>query len=125
MAQIFKLKGEVLGVWDLDDLTLKEAFVIKATTGMDPAPILQGLQQGSPQAWQAVVWFLMQKQNPGLPLSAVDFRYGDIEIEDVQPQEVAAGDRPTPEVVDSASSGTTTSTSSPAGADFAPAMSTP
>lgn len=97
MAKIIKVKGETLGTWDIEDLTLKEAFVIKAGTGYDPVPLQQGLETGDPGAWQALVWHLMNKKDPGsVQVTAVDFRYGDLDVTE-EPADPPADEVPTSE----------------------------
>lgn len=78
------LGGKELGVWDLYSLTLKESFLIKAATGLDPQPLTEGLGRLDPAAWQAVVWFLRRKTEPDLTVAEVDFAWGDLDADEVE-----------------------------------------
>lgn len=73
------IAGQHYGVWNIDELTLKDCFAIKQATGLDPFPIDTGLGRLDPACWQAVVWFLRRKQEPNLRLDQIDFRLGDID----------------------------------------------
>lgn len=123
MARIrISVAGEELGVWDLDEMTLQDSFLLKAATGLDPAPIEAGLGDMSPESWRAVVWWLRHEKEPKLRPEDVTFRWKDIDIERLtaDPSTGAESDGAETSVPDETSG----STSSPAGSDSGPVTST-
>lgn len=53
-----KIAGEDIGVFYPGRLDLRAAFALKATTGMNPLPVFEGLAELDPGCLQGVVWFL-------------------------------------------------------------------
>lgn len=111
------IAGKHLGVWNIDELTLTEAFAIKQATGLDPFPIEQGLGKLDPGAWRAVVWHLRRKTEPNLKPADVEFKLGEIEAEIVREEPEVPSEAEAAKGETSATDATTSSTSSPAGSD--------
>lgn len=53
-----KISGEDMGLFLPGRLDLKAAFALKATSGLTPARLMQGVSELDPQSMQAMVWFL-------------------------------------------------------------------
>lgn len=113
-------------LFDEESWTLAEWFVLKNVTGLSRVPFLNGLLEEDPYALQGLVWFLRTRDGePRLRLEEVDFHpsrldWDEFKESDAIPPSVGA-EAPTT----SKSDETTTSTSSPAGSDSQPEMSTP
>lgn len=85
--------------WDFvdADLTVKDAFTIKAATGMNLRPFLEGLQQMDPLSLQGLIWFLRRPAEPQLRIEDVDFKIADLRLEQVEDAEdPTVGESPTP-----------------------------
>ena len=81
--------------WDPDEITVDEALLIKKHTGLSWGPFRIGLMQSDPEAVRALIWFLRQRETPGLELSWVKgFRMNDVTVEPDSP-EVEQTDPPT------------------------------
>ena len=116
--------------WVESEWTLKQWFVIKANTGLDRLPFIEGVMQENPACLQALVWMMRRDAEPDLPLGSVDFSPSRLNVTPIK-----VPDASTPPVAEdgggaepptaSANDGTTTSTSSPAGAASPLAMSIP
>jgi hypothetical protein len=80
---VIKLAGES---WPFDDeeLTLKDAFRIKAVSGLSLKGFLTGVQDMDPLALQALIHFLRTKAGESVRLEDIDFRIADLGIEQVQ-----------------------------------------
>lgn len=110
------IAGQHYGVWNLDELTLKEAFALKQASGLNPMELDLGLGRLDPACWQAIVWHLRRKTEPGLRLDQIDFKYGDIDADLIreEPEVPSEAEAPTGT---SADAETSSSTSSAAGSD--------
>lgn len=53
-----KIAGEDMGLFLPGRLDLKAAFALKATCGLTPMRLMQGVSELDPEALQAVAWFL-------------------------------------------------------------------
>jgi len=71
--------------WPFDDeeLTLKDAFKIKASSGLSLKGFLTGVQEMDPLALQALIHFLRTKAGESVRLEDIDFRIADLGIEQV------------------------------------------
>lgn len=70
--------------WDFDEanITLKEAFAIKAASGGLPMrQFIQGLYDADPLCLQVLVWFIRRGEEPTLRPDDVDFRLADLDID--------------------------------------------
>lgn len=109
------IAGQHYGVWNLDELTLKEAFALKQASGLNPMELDLGLGRLDPACWQAIVWHLRRKTEPRLRLDQIDFKYGDIDAELVREEPEVPSEAEAAKGETSASAGTTSSTSSRSG----------
>jgi hypothetical protein len=71
--------------WPFDDeeLTLKDAFKIKAASGLSLKGFLSGVQDMEPLALQSLIHFLRTRAGASIRLEDVDFRISDLGIEQV------------------------------------------
>lgn len=83
------LEDEDLGIFDERKISLSDGFLIQGQTGghgagLTPQKMLQGIVDGDPRSFQALVWFLKYKQNPSAAphITTIDFNYADLRIED-------------------------------------------
>lgn len=85
--------------WEIDEaeLDLRDAFAVKAASGLTMPAMLAGSGEMDPLALQALVWFCRTKYDgeAGLLLSTVDFRLMDLELSQDTPEEDDEPD-PTP-----------------------------
>lgn len=79
------LKGEDLGTFDDEGMTLQEAFAIKASSGLSLQPFFAGLRDMDPLALQTLIWFLRHKKGEQSNAQEIDFRLGDLDMEPVVP----------------------------------------
>jgi hypothetical protein len=97
------LKGADLGEWDEEQLTLRDAFAIKAASGLSLKPFFQGLRDMDPLAMQVLVWFMRFKKSDSVPMPEIDFVITDLDMVEVDPPTepaaaatLSAGDVTTP-----------------------------
>ena len=83
MAPKVFVLGDERYVFDGEKMLLSEAFAIKAASGMDLVPFQQGLATGDPASYQALIWYLRQKNGRPEDIHHVDFVMGDLKVEDV------------------------------------------
>jgi hypothetical protein len=71
--------------WPFDDeeLTLKDAFKIKAASGLSLKGFLTGVQEMEPLALQSLIYFLRTRAGASMRLEDIDFRIADLGIEQV------------------------------------------
>lgn len=93
------LAGEDLGVWDINALSLKDSFLLKAATGLDPLPIYEGMGSMNAESWRAIIWWLKRKTDPKVMPDDIDFTWGQVEMAEV------VGEDP-PAVAETAGDGT-------------------
>lgn len=79
-----KLGDEDLGDFIPGKLDLKQAFSIKATTGLTPRALLEGISELDPAAMQALVWFLRFRAGNPVDLASINFAYDDLAVEPVE-----------------------------------------
>jgi hypothetical protein len=98
-------------LFDEEQYTLADYFVLKAATGLGRAAFLTGVLDEDPAALQALIWFLRRKDEPDLALEAVNFRpaaldFAAVEEPDVDPPAVpeAASVRATSETSETSTS---------------------
>jgi hypothetical protein len=113
------LRGE-RWLFDVNTWTLKDWFAIKAESGYDRIPFLNGLLSEDPHCLQTLVWYLQVKHTGQAPRRhTIDFAMNELQWEvAAQPDEVV--DVPPSESADakvpprtSANGATTSSSSSP------------
>ena len=76
-----------------EELEIRDAFAIKASTGMDLGPFLQGLATLDPASLQGLVWFCRRSAEPQLRLEDVNFKVFRLKLERAEPPpELAAAD---------------------------------
>jgi hypothetical protein len=98
------LKGDDLGTFNDERITLQDAFAIKAASGLNLKPFFTGLNEMDPLSVQTLVWFLKHKKGEQIPLAELDFVIADLDMTEVkedpsQPAETEAtsvGDVTTP-----------------------------
>lgn len=71
--------------WPFDDeeLTLKDAFKIKAASGLGLKSFLSGVQDMEPLAVQTLIYFVRTKAGESVRLEDIDFRIAALSIEQV------------------------------------------
>lgn len=79
-----KLGEQTLGEVDFEGLTLKDAFAIKATSGLTPMQLFSGMESADPDALQTLVWFVKMKNGEHCDRSTIDFRIRDLTTEEVK-----------------------------------------
>lgn len=84
-----KLGGETLGEVDFEGLTLKDAFAIKAASGLTPVEMFSGMEKADPDALQTLVWFVRMKNGDNVARGSIDFRIRDLDTEQVDEGDVA------------------------------------
>lgn len=96
-----KIADKVLGAVDFDEMTLRDAFAIKAASGLTPAQLFQGTEQMDPDALQTLVWFVRMKNGESVDRSTIDFRLRDLSTEAVEqdPNPAEGSPEPTPSEV--------------------------
>lgn len=67
-------------MFDEGDITLEDAFMIKAETGLALRPFLQGIADMDPDCLQGLVWFCRRKAGERVNRSSVKFRILDLEL---------------------------------------------
>ena len=75
-----------------EDLEIRDAFAIKAATGLDLGPFLMGLGDLSPTSLQGLVWFVRRPAEPQLRLEDVNFKVFQLKLEQVEPPAVPPAD---------------------------------
>ena len=92
--------GEDMGLFLPGRLDLKAAFALKATSGLTPARLLQGVGELDPEALQAVAWFLTTHRydentqrygatGVNCDASTLNFVYDDLQVESYDSDEAA------------------------------------
>lgn len=79
------LKGDELGTFDDEGMSLQDAFAIKAASGLSLKPFFAGLNDMDPLSLQTLVWFLKHKKGEQIPLPEVDFLFSELQMEQVVP----------------------------------------
>lgn len=81
MARKMKVRlGEDGWLFDEGDITLEDAFVIKAELGLALRPFLQGIADMDPDCLQGLVWFCRRKAGERVSRSSVKFRILDLDL---------------------------------------------
>jgi hypothetical protein len=89
------LAGEVLGVFDENELTLNDAFTLEANAGQTVNEMLAGLAPLRAQSLRALVWFMKWKRGDPEHISAIDFKLTDLSYEAVvEPDPTRASSEP-------------------------------
>lgn len=88
---------EVLEV-DLDHITLREAYVIKAATGLRPVEMILGVGLLDPDAWASIVWLGLHRVGVEVPIRDIDLELGEdrTRTEDEEPPKDPSPTSPTP-----------------------------
>lgn len=85
MAVKFKIsfKGEDLGVFDSDEVTMDQAIQLEDQAKMTLMEVINGTNRTSAKAMQAMVWFRYLQLGRPQPLHT-DFKFGDLVTELVE-----------------------------------------
>jgi hypothetical protein len=77
------------GKWEFNEreLDLKAAFAIKAATGLNLKPFMQGIADMDPLCLQGLVWFVQRTDKPAQRLEDVNFRIVDLTLEQIDDAE--------------------------------------
>lgn len=78
-----KFKGEDLGVFDSDEVTMNQALTLENETGMTIDDMVKSLSKSSANGVQAVVWFRFFCLGRPQPYRQ-DFKFSDFDIEPVE-----------------------------------------
>lgn len=73
-------------IFDRNDLSLTDLYAIKAASGLNANPFLQGVAEADPLALQTLVWFCRYKAGIQQDRLQVEFKMGDYSIEAVSPE---------------------------------------
>ena len=86
-----------MGSWVLDEneLTLSDAFAIKATGQLTVPQMLAGVINLDPLPLQTLVWFLRMKAGDTVPLASIDFKIADFELDQPDPDTAEGPSDPT------------------------------
>lgn len=95
--------GDEEYVFDERELTLSDAFAIKAASGLNLQPFMRGLNDGDPVALQTLVWFLRQKHDRPEDIRHIDFRLADLVITEL-PDPTEPADETSSETAETATS---------------------
>ena len=99
------LADEDLGIFDEAKFTLNDAFVVKASSGLDVMAFNAGIGSMNPLALQTFVWWLKYRKGENVDRASIDFKIADLRLEDEpDPTEASSG---TGDAVTSDSSPTT------------------
>lgn len=113
-----KIAGDDLGAFLPGRIDLKAAFAIKATSGLTPVEVTQGVATMDPDALQVMAWFLSthdydkvnrrySANGKNVDASTINFALDDIEteaIEDDAPKSPPAPPTSRPDETDTSSS---------------------
>jgi hypothetical protein len=88
-----KLDGQSW-MFDEDDITIQDAYMLKSVTGMGLRGFFEGLQDMDPQCLQALVWFLRRKAGEQVQMDEVNFKVTSLQMEQ-QPDPTNGNDEPT------------------------------
>lgn len=104
MAAGFRIKiaGEDMGLFLPGRIDLTAAFALKATSGLNPLKVIEGLSELDPVALQAVAWFLTthtfdettQRYKPtgvNCDASTLNFALDDLETEPIGGEDPKSG----------------------------------
>ena len=105
--------GDQSWTFDENEITLRDAFAIKATSGLSMKPFIAGIDEMDPLALQTLVWFCKFKAGDSTERALVDFKLADLALEDVPAGPPAVAD---PAATNSGTDETTTSEPSPTSA---------
>jgi hypothetical protein len=89
--------GEKSWVLDEKELDLRDAFAIKAASGLRIKELFDGIAEGDPSALQALVWFVRMKDGDHLPIADVNFRLADLDLEQGEDEPESSAPDPTTE----------------------------
>ena len=114
-----KIAGEDMGLFLPGRLDLKAAFALKATCGLTPVRLMQGVSELDPEALQAVAWFLTTHRydettqryvatGVNCDAATLNFVFDDFDVSTYDDDE-AAGEVPKAETSPSGESGTSSS----------------
>lgn len=78
------LAGEDLGEFNPGKVDLKQAFAIKAASGLTPRGLLEGIGDLDPAAMQALVWFMRMRKGEQVDIGSINFAYDDLAVEPVE-----------------------------------------
>lgn len=77
------LKGEDLGVFDPDAVTMEQAMQLEDQTGYTVGDLMPALGKLSARAMQALVWFQRIRIGQANPPRHENFTFGDLKAEEV------------------------------------------
>ncbi len=80
MRTLVKL-GDESWTFDEDEITIQDAYMLKAETGLALRPFFEGLADMDPQCLQALVWFLRRKAGEPVRIADVNFRVTALKME--------------------------------------------
>jgi hypothetical protein len=85
--------------WEFNEreLDIKGAFAIKAATGLNLKPFMQGIADMDPACLQGLVWFVQRADKPNQRPEDINFKIVDLKLEQVEDAEPVPVD-PTPAV---------------------------
>lgn len=75
------LGAEDLGVFDENKFTLNDAFIIKASSGLDVKAFNSGIGSMNPLALQTFVWWLKYRKGENVDRVGIDFAIADLRME--------------------------------------------
>ena len=78
-----KFKGEDLGVFDSDEVTMNQALTLENETGMTIDDMVKSLSKSSANGIQAVVWFRYLCLGRPQPYRQ-DFKFKDFDVNPIQ-----------------------------------------
>ncbi len=83
MRTLVKLNGEE---WSFDEaeLDLKDAFALKAASGLTVPAMLRGVAEYDPAGLQALVWFCKYKAGDVVNIATINFRMVDLDLDQVE-----------------------------------------
>ena len=76
------LGDEDLGIYDENKFTLNDAFVIKASCGLDVRAFTAGINSMNPLVLQTLVWWLRYKKGVNCDRASIDFAIADLKLVD-------------------------------------------
>lgn len=78
----FRIGEQEYETVDEDQLTLKEAVLVKQATGLGYATFYLALQSDDPEALRAMVWLVRRRRGErDVTLDDVDFKLSDLHVE--------------------------------------------
>jgi hypothetical protein len=76
------LGEEDLGIYDENKFSLNDAFVVKASCGLDVRVFTNGINTMNPLVLQTLVWWLRYKKGVNCDRASIDFAIADLKLVD-------------------------------------------